>query len=116
MANTTNRALKTTQAKTLDGALFIRVYAGSKIINERYVGGKRYVITNEGAYNVKATFGPPYSFMVTEPSTITEVEVVLYDPEGQRGSVIVFRDTLNIPVLNADIVYVNELSFTLTSS
>lgn len=109
---TTNLELKLAQARVLNGALVMEVYAGATIVAYAQAGGNRYIVETNGN-NVKVKFGIPFSFVAPSNTTITKVDIVSYDFEETGVKEIIYTNTLSLFVEKDDVVYINEVSFTL---
>ena len=109
---TTNLELKLAQARVLNGALIMEVYAGSSVIARTIAGGHRYIVETVGN-NVKVKFGIPFSFVAPSNTTITKIEIKSYDFEETGEHEVIFSTPVSLLVETDDIVYVNEVSFTI---
>lgn len=109
---TTNLELKLAQARVLNGALIMEVCAGANVIARAQAGGHRYIVETVGN-NVKVKFGIPFSFVAPANTTITKIDIRSYDFEETGEHEIIFSAPENKIVETDDIVFVNEVSFTL---
>ena len=95
----TNLDMKIAQGLTLQGALFIEINGVHAFAPLDYeVQGN----------NVKFTFGVPFSFVVESGTTITSLKVI-----DVETTTTLFNETLNIAVATDDVVFIDEVSFTL---
>lgn len=109
---TTNLELKLAQARVLNGALVMRVYAGDTIVAYAQAGGNRYIVETNGN-NVKVKFGIPFSFVAPSNTTLSKIEVVSHDFEETGEEEVIYSILVSLLVETDDIVYVDEVSFTL---
>lgn len=109
---TTNLELKLAQARVLNGALVMEVYAGATIVAYAQAGGNRYFVETNGS-NVKVKFGIPFSFVAPSNTTLSKIEIKSYDFEETGLHEVIYSIPVSLLVETDDIVYVNEVSFTL---
>ena len=112
---TTSLALKLSQAHVLNGALVLNVLGtGGVVLASRAVGGNNYIVAPRENNNVVVYFGTAFSFVVpNNVGAVTGVQVLSYDFNGLGTIQSIFNENVNIPVENDDVIYVNEVSFTL---
>lgn len=110
---TTNIELKRAQVEVLNGALHMTILGSNgTIYGGTFVGGSMLQVITSGN-NVICKFGVPFSFVMPTAATLTKVKVTSYDFENERGQEVIYEATISRVVEAMDIVYVNEVGFTL---
>jgi ornithine carbamoyltransferase len=111
--STTNIELKRAQIEVLNGALHMTVLGSdNKVYGGAFVGGSMLQVITSGN-NVICKFGIPFSFVMPTAATLTKIKITSYDFENERGQEVIYEATISRVVEAMDIVYVNEVGFTL---